>query len=425
MRFYSPVFVRALRSVVAALLCAAVFLASPITSSADSVTLREAAWSFPHIWGDTDLEMARQSGREVARDRLGQLLLISRAGRGSLNQAFGALDPSFGAVDLEARLTGYTSSELNGMYDSMPAFERSLVLEYCKGVNDTIEEIYTNVLPEPIEVNLLRAFLGLNADLFGNATNISDQVDPFYLAPGGADPEHPAAGFQFTPEMAMSIGVLQVRNFGLGDFNEAARLGELQGLIGVHGLTTGTEIWRDLNFLNDPLAPATVPDPTLPGYGGPLASAAGEGSATVASASHVKVDPSAAYAARFPKYDYLSSSKKREAATTLREEVSSRWGGVAQAGQLRLGDRRRPLCHGQPLVGRIPADRHSDAFHHALQREPFRRGVPRTRYGIPRRTPGLDRTDRHRGLHLDHRATARFGHLLRRYHSGGQRHRPL
>ena len=239
-------------------------LSCPPTASAAAVTFREPAFGLPHIFADTDLELARENGREVAKDRLGQLILLGRVGRGTLSQAFGLLDPSTLDDDIEARQTQYTSSELNNMWAKLPQRERDLIMEYCKGVNDTIEEVYAGNLPEPIEVNILRNTLGLDDDLFGNATNISDQVDPNYLAPGGADPTRPNGGFQFTPEIAVAIGVLEVRTFGLEGFDEFSRLEELQDLIGVHGMTTGTELWDDRNFLNDPLAPVSVPDPTTP-----------------------------------------------------------------------------------------------------------------------------------------------------------------
>src|SRR3990172_5001015 len=239
------------------------------SASPGAVTVREAAFGLPHIYADTDLELARANGRVVATDRLGQIILVSRVARGTLFQAFGVLDAGIVDDDIEARREGYTSSELNSMYDKLPAEMRALLLEYAKGVNDVIEDIYTDTLPEPKELNLVLAF-GLSADVFGNATNISDQVDPYYIAPGGGAPEHPNAGFQFTPEMAMAIAVLQVRSFGSAGIDEAALLTNLDALV-ANDPVDGADIWDDLNFLNDPLAPVTVPDPTTPGFGGPPA----------------------------------------------------------------------------------------------------------------------------------------------------------
>jgi acyl-homoserine lactone acylase PvdQ len=176
----------ALTLAAAVLLCASPL--APPPAHAGATTVREPAFGLPHIFADTDLELARENGREIAKDRLGQLMLLARVGRGTLNQAFGLLDPATLDDDIETRRTGYTSSELNDMWAKLPQRERDLILEYCKGVNDTIEAVYAGASPEPLELTLLRTLLGLGDDLFGNKTNISDQVDPFYKAPGGADP---------------------------------------------------------------------------------------------------------------------------------------------------------------------------------------------------------------------------------------------
>ena len=214
---------------------------APAVAAPGAVVFREPAFNLPHIFADTDLELARETGREVAMDRLGQLVLLSRVGRGTLFQAFSLLEPGTFNDDAEVRRESYTSSELNSMFAKLPASEQAQVLEYCRGVNDTIEAIYAGTLAEPLEVSLLRA-LGLGDDLFGNATNISDQVDPFYLPPGGADPARPNAGFQFTPELVMAIAELQVRNFGNESFGEVSRLNELNGLLSQFPAATANEI---------------------------------------------------------------------------------------------------------------------------------------------------------------------------------------
>ncbi|HEY8492323.1 MAG TPA: penicillin acylase family protein, partial [Myxococcota bacterium] len=72
-----------------ALLCALGLLAAPGAASAAAVTLREPAFGLPHIYADTDLELARENGRVIAEDRLAQLILMARVGRGTLSQAFG------------------------------------------------------------------------------------------------------------------------------------------------------------------------------------------------------------------------------------------------------------------------------------------------------------------------------------------------
>jgi len=335
----------------------ALALAAPVPALAGAVTVREPAYGLPHIFADTDLELARENGREIAKDRLAQLVLLARVGRGTLYQAFSSLSADTIESDLEARLTGYTSSELNQMYERLPARARSLVLEYCRGVNDTIEAVYAGALREPVEVALLRG-LGLEADLFGNATDVSDQVDPFYRAPGGADPEHPLAGFQFTPEMALAIAVLEVRNFGFNSFEEDRRLAELQALVGKHGDAAGAEIWRDLNFLNDPLAPASVPDPATPGYGGPLARReaappARREAAPPALAAVPRPGP-AEQARRFPRRDWAAARAERAAAEARRAALAARLGAWPKLGSYAwvIGGSRSAT--GNPWLGGFP-----------------------------------------------------------------------
>ena len=217
--------------------------------------------------------------------------------------------------------------------------------------------------------------LGFGDDLFGNATNISDQIDPYYRAPG-ADPERPNAGFQFTPEMAVSIGILEVRNFGLESFDEPARLAELQALIAKHGDAAGAQIWDDLNFLNDPLAPVTVPDPTTPGYGGPLA-------------LRIGADPRRAW--RMPRRaSRASTTPPRSNAAAPRRRGASEFASRSAPGRSSAAtpgrSARQPLGDRLSVARRLPADRHPDAVDHALRREPQRRGrSPASAWSSPAR----------------------------------------
>lgn len=328
----------------AILILAAAVLAqlhTPSSVFSAATTVREPAFGLPHIYADTDGELARENGREIAKDRLGQLVLLARVGRGTLFQAFALLDPTTLNDDIEARQLAYTSSELSGMFAKLPARERDLILKYCEGVNDTMEAVYAGSLPEPIEVNILRSTLGLGADLFGNATNISDQVDPNYRAPGGADPLRPNAGFQYTPELAIAIGILQVRTFGLEGFDEVSRLGELQALTALHGAGTGAEIWDDRNFLNDPLAPITVPDPNTPGFGGPLS---------------LRRDGRmfATYADRFPRYGYLDSARQRAEAAEARAEFARRLGAWPALGSYAWIIAANKAATANPWIGGFP-----------------------------------------------------------------------
>jgi hypothetical protein len=311
--------------------------APPRTAHGISKTVREPAWGLPHIYADTDLELARENGREIAKDRLGQMMLLARVGRGTLYQAFGPLDPSTLDDDIVARRTAYTSSELNNMYAKMPQPERDMIMEYCRGVNDTLDAVFAGTSPKPMEVSILQS-LGLGDDLFGNKHDVSDQVDPNYAPAGG---QWPNSGFQFTPEMVMAIAVLEIRNFGINDFGEASRFAELQKLIATQGAISGPQIWSDLNFLNDPLAGVTVPDATTPGYGGPLS-----------------LGPSplflASSAFQFPPYDYTAAADALEKEATHRADVARRLGAWPALGSYAWVIAGNRSATGNPWLGGFP-----------------------------------------------------------------------
>jgi hypothetical protein len=316
-----------------------------VSAAPGAITYRDPFVGLPHIYADTDLEVARENGREIAKDRLGQIILISRVARGTLYQAFGLLDPGTFSDDAQVRREGYTSSELNDMFDKLPADIQALVLEYCKGVNDTLDDVYAGTLPKPAEVSLLQ-LLGLGSDLFGNATNISDQIDPYYLAPGGADPERPNSGFQFTPEMAISIAVLQVRNFGDAGVNEVALLDQLNRLVDKFP-TDGSDIWTDLNFLTDPLAPSTVPDPNLPGFGGPLAG-------LTAGQTEAADFPQPEYLDDVDQYDFSAILATNDEANRRREEFARTWGAWPELGSYAWMVDGSRSATGNPWVGGFP-----------------------------------------------------------------------
>jgi hypothetical protein len=148
------------------------------------------------------------------------------------------------------------------MFAKLPAQTQAAFDAYIAGVNDTTNTVLAGGFGGmPVEVGTA-VVLGQGDNLFGNKNDLSDQVDPGYS---------PAT--QFTRELAMAITILQTRNFGSSsgfgnEFNNLENLLRLQGKFGALG---GFAIFNDLHFLNDPLAPVSVPDPTTPGFGGPLA----------------------------------------------------------------------------------------------------------------------------------------------------------
>jgi hypothetical protein len=228
---------------------------------AASYVVREPAYDIPHIHADTDAELYFEYGRQDAKDRLGQFVILTRAARGTLAQLFGS--GSVGS-DVGTRGPAYSSKELNDMFAKLPADAQAAIDNYCAGANAEINAVLsgpTSAMPTEV---FTAVAVGLGANLFGNATNISDQVDPGYSPTS-----------QFTRELSIANAILQVRNFGSssGFGNEFSNLTALNGLIAKFGVSTGTAVWNDIFITNDPLSPVSVPDPTTPGFGGPLAQA--------------------------------------------------------------------------------------------------------------------------------------------------------
>jgi hypothetical protein len=225
---------------------------------ASAATFREPAFNIPHVHGISDTALFFEYGQEITKDRLGQFVLLSRFARGTAAGLFGA--GSLGS-DIGSRSLAYSSSELNDMFAKLPPQTQAAFDAYIAGANTGINAALAGGLGGmPVEVGTA-VVLGQGDNLFGNKNNISDQVDPGYS---------PAT--QFTRELAMAITILQVRNFGSssGFGNEFNNLENLLRLQAKFGPADGFAIFDDLHFLNDPLSPVSVPDPTTPGFGGPL-----------------------------------------------------------------------------------------------------------------------------------------------------------
>ena len=252
------------RSLALALAVASAVVLLAADARASAVTVREPAFDIPHIHADTDAELFFEYGRQAARDRLGQFVLIARFARGTAAGLFGA--GSLGS-DIGTRSLQYSSSELNDMFAKLPPQSQAAIDAYAAGVNAEIIAVLSGPLGSmPVEVGTAVA-LGQGDNLFGNKNNLSDQVDPGY-----------SPLTQFTRELTVAITVLQTRDFGSssGLGNEFNNLENLLRLQAKFGPLDGFQVFNDLHFVNDPLSPVSVPDPTTPGFGGPLSARASE-----------------------------------------------------------------------------------------------------------------------------------------------------
>ena len=346
------------RFAIAAATVALIFSSHITPANAASVTIRDEAFGLPHICADTDAAASRQQGFEDVRDRAGQLLFVANMARGTLHRALGGLGVEIDA-DVETRKTGYSRDEYNQMFANLPADAKALLLAYCDGVNAALNEMMlpTPTIEPPLELLLFRqSSVAGDANLFGNADELTqgEGLDPYYDAPGGAG-AYTASGSQFTPEVALSIAVLQIRNFGFEEWDEVGMSADLANLTNTYGLTIGPQLWDDRHWKNDPLAPVSVPDPRNPGFGGPLAMLTSNVETVLADAADA-IDNCAPectqISGRMP--DHSKALEPWKKAGQYREEIGRKWGAWPALGSYGMVVSAARSATGNPWVGGFP-----------------------------------------------------------------------
>ena len=105
-------------------------------STSDTVTIYRNSFGIPHVVGKTVDDMAYGQGYAHAQDRLWQMDLWRRLGRGRLAEVLGKKAI---IADLFMRSVGISDIARN-QYEALPDQERSLLTAYARGVNDFIED---------------------------------------------------------------------------------------------------------------------------------------------------------------------------------------------------------------------------------------------------------------------------------------------
>ena len=126
---------------------------------------RDAKWGEPHIYGDTDVDMAFGAGYVTAEDRLAIMELLRALGRAEAFELLGTT-PAWLADAEIARLYGYTDAEFEAMATRLPeeygkdGEDMLKILDgYVAGVNAYIAEAERGEVPLPAGL----AELGLGA----------------------------------------------------------------------------------------------------------------------------------------------------------------------------------------------------------------------------------------------------------------------
>jgi penicillin G amidase len=113
------------------------------------VTVERDKWGVPHIRAGSVQDMAEAQGYVMAQDRLWQMDLLRRVGRGQLSEILGPVPVK---VDKEFRVLNFGRAAQRD-YEQMDPERRKLMEAYARGVNEFIAQHGSKL---PMEFTLLR-----------------------------------------------------------------------------------------------------------------------------------------------------------------------------------------------------------------------------------------------------------------------------
>lgn len=190
----------------------------------EEVRIQRDAFGVPNIHAETNHGLHVGFGYAVAEDRLWQLEVNRRAGRGTLAEILG---PNSLPADRLTRRLGYTDAELDQQFATLSLEEQGLFAAYAEGINRYLEEVVT--LDPAHKLPFEFHFLGLGVPA---PWTIRDLV----------------AFGTFTSRMGLDNG----------DQERTAQT-LLTNLVALHGPTNGLAIFNDVQWIYDPDSPATIP----------------------------------------------------------------------------------------------------------------------------------------------------------------------
>ena len=215
----------------ASILVVAAWLSRPAaqvpTLSADVTILRDK-WGVPHVFEESDERGAFAIGYAMAEDRLFQMEIFRRAGKGRLAEMIGDQEALGGlsAIDFDimARRELYTEPERQDLFARLSPVDQAFFIAFVDGVNLYIAEALAN----PIQ-KLPAEYLALG--VVPTPWTITDSI-----------------GFA-----TLAIGI-----YGTNGGGEAGNAVMLMNLMQSLGEERGKKAFDDLFWVEDPDAPVTI-----------------------------------------------------------------------------------------------------------------------------------------------------------------------
>ncbi|GAA0694475.1 penicillin acylase family protein [Marinobacterium maritimum] len=202
-------------------LSTAIIAALPLFADAGEVTIKRDTWGVPHVYAETTHDLFYGYSYSVAQDRLYQMEITKRSTQGRMAEVLGA-----DYIDYDKKIRGnYDPISIQRQVDALNTDDRAILDGYAAGMNAWIKQVLAKqntLLPKQFHDN------------------------------------------DFLPEewTAFDVAMIFVGSMGnrFGDYNtEIENQQLLDALIKEHGETDGWAIFNQLNPLNDPSAPTTVP----------------------------------------------------------------------------------------------------------------------------------------------------------------------
>jgi len=182
-----------------------------------SATVARDQYGIPSITADTEEELFEEFGYITAVDRLWQMEINRRWGKGTLAEIFG---PNLVPSDMQNRLMNYTEDEYRAMFAQHSADTRNLFTAYLKGINRRVDEVLAEPKIMPMEYLALKL-----------------------------KPQH------FVASDILAFWKSLLRRFGMIGGSEMKNLNALQILTARFGKKEGWEAFNDWRWINDPAAP--------------------------------------------------------------------------------------------------------------------------------------------------------------------------